>query len=77
MLLIKIICAYIGKVKGGFHMNGKEIKALIKKKRLFQWEVAEELHINEFTLSRWLRGSISKKQEEEILNAIERLTQKE
>ena len=77
MLLIKIICAYIGKVKGGFHMNGKEIKALIKKKRLFQWEVAEELHINEFTLSRWLRGSISKKLEEDILNAIERLTQKE
>ena len=58
-------------------MNGKEIKALIKKKRLCQWEVAEELHINEFTLSRRLRGSISKKQEEEILNAMERLTQKE
>ena len=58
-------------------MNGKEIKALIKKKRLFQWEVAEELHINEFTLSRWLRGTLSKEREEAILNAIEKLEQKE
>lgn len=58
-------------------MNGKEIQALIKKKRLFQWEVAEELHINEFTLSRWLRGTLSKEREEAILNAIEKLEQKE
>ena len=58
-------------------MNGKEIQTLIKKKRLFQWEVAEELHINEFTLSRWLRGTLSKEREEAILNAIEKLEQKE
>ena len=32
-------------------MQGKEIKELIQKKRLHQWEVAEELNINEFTLS--------------------------
>ena len=58
-------------------MTGKQIQELIKQKRLYQWDVAQELNINEFTLSRWLRGSLSKMQEERILNAIERLVQKE
>ena len=58
-------------------MTGKQVQELIKQKRLFQWEVAQELNINEFTLSRWLRGSLSQMQEERILNAIERLIQKE
>ena len=57
-------------------MNGKEIQELIKKNRLFQWEVAQELHVNEFTLSRWLRGTLSKEREETILKAIKRLTDK-
>lgn len=58
-------------------MSGKEIKELIKKERLFQWEVAEELHINEFTLSRWLRGSLNKEREEAVLQAVDRLIRKE
>lgn len=57
-------------------MNGKEIQALIRKNRLFQWEVAQELHVNEFTLSRWLRGTLSKEREEMVLKAIKRLTDK-
>lgn len=57
-------------------MNGKEIQELIKKNRLFQWEVAQELHVNEFTLSRWLRGTLSKEREETILKAIKRLADK-
>lgn len=58
-------------------MNGTDIQKLIKKKRLFQWEVAQELRINEFTLSRWLRGNLSKERERTILEAIERLLQRE
>lgn len=58
-------------------MKGTEIKSLIKKKRLRQWEVAQELHINEFTLSRWLRGTLGKEREEAVLKAIESLLQKE
>lgn len=65
------------KSKGVFYMNGKEIQELIKKKRLYQWEVAQELHINEFTLSRWLRGILSEEREKTILQAIENLLQKE
>ena len=75
-MLLKIICAYIGKVKE-FFMNGREIQSLIKKKRLFQWEIAQELNVNEFTLSRWLRGDMNKERESAILNAIEKLSKKE
>jgi len=58
-------------------LKGKEIQKLIKSKRLYQWEVAQELHINEFTLSRWLRGALSEEREKDILQAIENLLQKE
>ena len=57
-------------------MTGADIQNLIKKRRLYQWEVAEELHVNEFTLSRWLRGEINLEREKAILQAIERLSQK-
>lgn len=58
-------------------MSGKEIQELIKSKRLYQWEVAQKLHINEFTLSRWLRGTLSEEREKAILEAIKKLLQKE
>lgn len=58
-------------------MSGKEIQNLIKEKRLYQWEVAQELHINEFTLSRWLRGTLSEEREKAILQAIKSLLQRE
>ena len=58
-------------------MTGKDIQNLIKKKRLYQWEVAQEIGINEFTLSRWLRGTLTQEHETTILNAIKRLSQKE
>lgn len=75
MLLFKIICAYIAKVKE-ISMSSKEIKNYLKRKRIYQWELARELHINEFTLSRWLRGSLSVEREEAVLKAIERLLEK-
>lgn len=58
-------------------MTGKDIQNLIKKKRLYQWEVAQEIGINEFTLSRWLRGGLTKEREATILEAIKKLSQKE
>jgi len=58
-------------------MNGNDIQTILKEKRIYQWEVAQELHINEFTLSRWLRGALSEEREKDILQAIENLLQKE
>ena len=55
-------------------MNGKDIQNLLKKRRLYQWEVAQEIGINEFTLSRWLRNDIDDDKEQMILNAIAKLS---
>jgi len=57
-------------------MNGNDIQSILKEKRIYQWEIAQELQINEFTLCRWLRGNLSKEREILILNAIDKLTQK-
>lgn len=54
-------------------MTGKELKEIIQSKRLYQWEVARVMNINEFTLSRWLRGDVSADREAKILEAIELL----
>lgn len=55
-------------------MTGYEIKAMCRKKRLFQWEVARTLGITEFTLSRWLRDPVSEQHVQAIIKAIEELT---
>ena len=51
-------------------MTGKELKQLIKKKRVRQYEVARELNINEFTLSRWLREEMDEEKSNRIYMAI-------
>ena len=58
-------------------MTGKDIQNLIKKKRLYQWEIAQEIGINEFTLSRWLRSTLTQEREATILDAIKKLSKKE
>lgn len=51
-------------------MTGYELKELMKKKRIRQYEVARELNINEFTLSRWLRENIDDEKSNRIFQAI-------
>lgn len=51
-------------------MTGQDLKVLIKKKRIRQYEVARELNINEFTLSRWLREEMDEEKHDRIYNAI-------
>ena len=57
-------------VKEGKTMTGQDLKELIKKKRIRQYEVARELNINEFTLSRWLREDMDEEKHDRIYNAI-------
>lgn len=57
-------------------MTGEEVRVIIKKKRLRQWEVAQELGIGEFTLSRWLRGRLTEEHEKAVLTAIDRLAER-
>lgn len=48
-------------------MNNLTFKELLKRNRIYQWEVAHEVGVSEITLCRWLRQEIP---EEKYLNLI-------
>lgn len=54
-------------------MTKKDFQEMLRKKRLFQYEVAALIGISEFTLSRWLRNP-SSEQEQKIIAAVEELS---
>ncbi len=59
-------------------MNGEDVRVLLKRKRLYQWELAAALGISEFTLVRWLRnGPLSEERAKAIQQAIEQLERRE
>ena len=51
----------------------KDIKELLKLKKISQWEVAKEMGISEFTLCRRLREPLSDDDLERVNDAIEHL----
>lgn len=55
----------------------KEIKTLIKEKKVCQWRVALELGISEQSLIRWLRTELPKEKKTAILEAIEKLSKED
>ena len=57
--------------------NNEQIKQLIRKKRLRQWEIADVMNLREETLSRLLRKPLSLDVEERIKAAIEKIEQRE
>jgi len=58
-------------------MANEEIKNLIKKKRLFQYEVADAMGISEGYLATLLRKPLSDEQKEKVFAAITKLTEEE
>jgi len=58
-------------------MTGQEVRELLRRNRLYHWELAKEMGISEFTLSRYLRGPLDSKKEQAILAAIDRLEKAE
>lgn len=54
-------------------MQNLQIRELIKSKRLFNYEVAFTIGIDESTLSRWLRTPLSAEREKKILTAVSEL----
>ena len=58
-------------------MTNAEIKKVIRSKRLFNYEVAAQLGISEFTFSRWFRQELDEITQAQILNAIKELTGRE
>ncbi len=57
-------------MKGVITVSNNELKAIIKKKRLYSYEVAEKIGITEFTLCRWFRKEMSEEQKEKVITAI-------
>lgn len=55
-------------------MANQEIKNLIKKHRLFRYEVAEAMGISEGYLSTLLRKPLTEEMEHKVLEAINKLT---
>ena len=55
-------------------MCNEEIRALMRKKRLYNYEVAAQLNVSEFTFCRWLRTELPPEKKQAVLNAIEELT---
>lgn len=58
-------------------MTNAEIKKIIRDRRLFNYEVAAQLGISEFTFSRWFRKELENDKCERVLKAIDELTGKE
>lgn len=54
-------------------MENIEIRNLIKKYRLKNYEVANKLGLHEATLSRWLRFPLDDEKKEKVIAAIESL----
>ena len=54
-------------------MKKEEVKLIMKKNRVKQWEVAETMGISEFTLCRWLRKDLKGKQLERLNSAIKQV----
>ena len=54
-------------------MDKLDVHTVLKKNRIYQWEVARELGIADYTLSRWLRKDLSEEQVKSILEAINRI----
>jgi len=51
-------------------MSGKEIRNLLIKANMKQWELAQKLSISEATLIRWLRSEVTGEKQEKILQII-------
>ena len=58
-------------------MANEDIKNLIKKKRLFQYEVADAMGISEGYLTTILRRPLSDERRKKVLTAITKLTEEE
>ena len=58
-------------------MANQEIKNLIKKHRLFRYEVAEAMGISEGYLSTLLRKPLTEEMEQKVKEAIKKLSNQE
>ena len=54
-------------------MANNDIRKALKEADIRQWQLAEKLHISEWTLIRRFRHELSDEQKEKVFTAIEKL----
>ena len=52
-------------------MPNSEIREIIRKNRIFHYEIAEALEISEPAFSKWLRSEMDAERKEKVMRAIE------
>lgn len=57
--------------------RNEDIRAALRRADIRQWELAEEIGVSEFTLSRWLRLEMSEEKKAIIFKGIEKLEETE
>jgi len=57
-------------------MANQALRQKMKKADIRQWEVADELGVSEFTLTRWLRKELFGERKVTVLNTIRQLAEK-
>lgn len=54
-------------------MVNESIRCLVFLSGFAQWQIADQIGVSEFTLSRWLRKPLTEQQETAIREAVEQL----
>lgn len=54
-------------------MCNKEIRAIMKKERIFIWQIAEKIHVHETTMIKRFRTELTEDRKAEVLSAIEEI----
>lgn len=54
-------------------MDNKTIEQLLKKEKIYKWQVAKKLGIHETSFVRWFRDELSDEQVRRILSAAEEI----
>ncbi len=52
-------------------MSNRDIECLLKKEKIYKWQVAKKLGIHETSFVRWFREQLSNEQVLKILSAVE------
>ena len=52
-------------------MPNSEIREIIRKNRIFHYEIAEALGISEPAFSKWLRSEMDSEKKEKVIQAID------
>ena len=54
-------------------MNNEQLKVLMKENKIYMWQVAKHLNVNETSFCKWFREELSEVRKQQVLSAIEEI----